>query len=55
MYKQVVAIPMVNNFASLVADLFLFSYERDFMSLAVDKQADIIDALTLHPEIWTIF
>ena len=29
----------------LVADLFLFWYERDFMmSLSDDKQADIIDA-----------
>ena len=32
--------------APLVADLFLFCYERDFMmSLSDDKQADIIDAL----------
>ena len=31
---------------SMVADLFLFCYERDFMmSLSDDKQADIIDAL----------
>ena len=31
--------------APLVADLFLFRYERDFMvSLSVDKQADTIDA-----------
>ena len=30
---------------SLVADLFLFCYERDFMmSLSDDKQADVIDA-----------
>ena len=32
--------------APLVADLFLFCYERDFMmSISDDKQADIIDAL----------
>ena len=31
--------------APLVADLFLFCYELDFMmSLSDDKQADIIDA-----------
>ena len=31
--------------APLVADLFLFYYERDLMmSLSDDKQADIIDA-----------
>ena len=36
---------MGTNCAPLVADLFLFCYERDFMmSLPDDKQADIIDA-----------
>ena len=56
MYRQVVGIPMDTNCAPLVADLFLFCYERDFMmSLSDDKQADVIDAFTLHPDIWTIF
>ena len=33
------------NSALLVAHLFLFCYERDFMmSLSDDKQADVIDA-----------
>ena len=42
--------------APVVADLFLFCYERDVtMSLSDDKQADFIDALTLHPDIWMIF
>ena len=36
---------MGTNCAPLVADLFLFCYERDFMmSLSYDKQADVIDA-----------
>ena len=36
---------MGTNCASLVADLFLFCYERDFlMSLSDDKQPDFIDA-----------
>ena len=36
---------MGTNCAPLVADLFLFYYERGFMmSLSYDKQADIIDA-----------
>ena len=35
---------MGTNCAPLVADLFLFCYERDFMmSLSDDKQADVID------------
>ena len=36
---------MGTNCAPLVADFFLFCYERDFMmSLSGDKQADVIDA-----------
>ena len=36
---------MGTNCAALVADLFLFCYENDFMmSLSDDKQVDIIDA-----------
>ena len=35
---------MGTNFAPLVADLFQFCYERDFMmSLSGDRQAGIID------------
>ena len=46
LYRQVYGIPMGTNCAPLVADLFLFCYERDFkMSLSDDKQADVIDAL----------
>ena len=37
---------MGTNCAPLVAELFLFCYERDFMiSLPDDKQADVIDAV----------
>ena len=37
---------MGTNCAPLIAVLFLFCYERDFMmSLSDDKQADVIDAL----------
>ena len=45
LYRQVVGIPMGANCAPLVADLFLFYYEREFtMSHSDDKQADVIDA-----------
>ena len=45
LYRQVVGISMGTNCAPLVADLFLFCYERDFMmSLSDNKQADIIYA-----------
>ena len=44
-YRQIVGIPMGFNCAPLVADLFLFCYERDFMlSLSEDKQSDVIEA-----------
>ena len=45
LYKQIVGIPMGTNCAPRVADLFLFCYERDFMtSLSDDNQSDIIEA-----------
>ena len=47
LYRRIVGIPMGTNCAPLVADLFLFCYERDFMtSLSDDNQADITEALT---------
>ena len=43
LYGQTIGIPMGTNSALIVADLFLFCYERDFMkSLLRDNQADII-------------
>ena len=45
LYRQIVGIPMGTNCAPLVADSFLFCYERDFMtSLSDDNQPDIIEA-----------
>ena len=45
LYRQIVGIPMGTNFAPLVADLFLFRYERDLMKdLSNDNQTDIIKA-----------
>ena len=43
LYRQIVG--MGTNCAPLVADLFLFYYERDFMlSLSDNNQTDIIEA-----------
>ena len=48
LYRQIVGIPMCTNCAPLVADLFLFCYERDFMKkLSSDNQADVIKAFNL--------
>ena len=45
LYRQNVGILMGTNCAPLVADLFLFCYERDFMkSLTKEKRYDLIDA-----------
>ena len=47
---------MGTNCAPLAVDLFLFCYERGFvMSLSDDKGAGIIDVLSLHLDIRTIF
>ena len=57
LYRQVVGIPMGTNCAPLVADLFLFCYERDFMmslSLMISRLM-LLMRLTSHPDIWTIF
>ena len=44
-YRHTIGIPMGTNCAPLVADLFRFCYERDFMkSLSRENQADIIEA-----------
>ena len=45
LYRKIVGIPTGTNCAPLVADLFLFCYERDFMlSLSDNNQTDIIEA-----------
>ena len=45
--RQIVGNPMGTNCAPLVPDLFLFCYERDFMtSLSDDNQADLSIHLT---------
>ena len=45
LYRQIIGIPMGTSCTPLVADLFLFCYERDFMkSLSPENQAAIIEA-----------
>ena len=47
LFRQIVDIPMGTNCAPLVADLFLFCYERDFMmSLSFENQSEIIEAFS---------
>ena len=52
LYRQIVGIKMGMNCAALVAELFLFCYERNFMlSLSDNNQTDIIEVLTPSPDI----
>ena len=45
MCRQVVGVPMGANCAPLVADLFLYCYEGDFVGfLNHDNQADVVEA-----------
>ena len=44
LYQQVVGIPMGTNCAPLIADLFLYCYERDFMLSLSPSQVDVIQA-----------
>ena len=45
LYRQIVGIPRGTNCAPLVADLFLFCYESDFMLyLSDDNQSEVIEA-----------
>ena len=50
-YRQIFGIPIGTNCTPLVADLFLFCYERDFITdLSDDNQADIIEAFNSTSE-----
>ena len=45
-YSHIVGIPVGTNCVPLAADLFLFCYDRDFITLlSDDSQADIIETL----------
>ena len=46
LYRQIVGIPMGTDCALLIADLFSFCYERDFMApFSYKKEAEIIQAI----------
>jgi hypothetical protein len=43
LFKKIIGIPMGTNCAPLVADLFLYFYDSDFMfSLSENTQQDVI-------------
>ena len=56
LYRRIVGIPMGTNCAPLVADLFLFCYERNFMlSLSEDNQSSVIEAFNSLLGIWITY
>ena len=47
LFRQSVGIPMGTHCSPLVADLFLFCYEKDFMiSLSEEKQSEVLEAFS---------
>jgi len=47
-FQQIIGVPMGTNCAPLIADLFLYCYERDFMlELSKTKQLDLIQRFNL--------
>ena len=47
LYRQIIGIPMGTTCAPLIADFFLFCYERDFMKfLSPENQIDINEAFS---------
>ena len=55
LYRQIVGILMGTNCAPLVADLFLFCYERDFMTSLTLNKLKLLKHLNLQLDIWTTF
>ena len=56
LYRKVVSITMGTYCAPLIADLFLFCYERGFMIIFVMIiRLILLMLLTLHSDIWMIF
>ena len=50
LYRLIIGFPMGTNCALLVADLFLFCYERDFMlSLSDNGHTDFSEAFNSTP------
>ena len=55
-YQQIVGIPMGTNCAPLIADLFLYCYERDFISdLQKSKRFDLINHRSCYEVQWNCF
>ena len=50
LYRQNVGIPMGTNCAPLVADLFMFCYERDFMKSLTKYLDDLLNMDNIHFE-----
>ena len=46
--RQIIGVPMGTNYASLIADLFSFCYEGDFIASLPD--GTIHETLTSHPD-----
>ena len=55
LYRQIVGIPMGTNCVPLVADLFLFCFERDIRLFLTLSKLKLLKHLNLHLDTWTTF
>ena len=56
LHKKILGIPMGTNCAPIIADLFLFCYERDFiLSLSGDTQFVLLKFSILLLGIWITY
>ena len=56
LYRQIVGISICINCVPLVADLFLFCYERDFvLPLSDNNQSEVIYAYNSNFGIWMTY
>ena len=55
-FQQIVGIPMGTNCAPLLADIFLYSYEAEFIVFALNWKEEISISVQLHIQIhrWRI-
>ena len=55
LFRQIVGIPMSTNCAPVVADLFLFCYERDFIIFLEKSDLKLLKLSVRRLDFWTIY
>ena len=50
-FKQIVGIPMGTNCAPLLADIFLYSYEAEFIQSSLDREETVGVSVQFHIQV----